>query len=107
MFLDEIGDMPYEVQAVLLRVLENHQVMRIGSDKYIDVEFRLVAATNQDLQELVWKRLFREDLYYRLSALKIVIPPLKERDDDVVLLAEHFIQEYCRQNAVAGTPTEF
>lgn len=87
--------MPYEVQAVLLRVLENHQVMRIGSDKYIDVEFRLIAATNQDLQELVRNRLFREDLYYRLSALKVIIPPLRERDQDVILLAEQFIRDYC------------
>ena len=95
LFLDEIGDMPYEVQAVLLRVLENHQVMRIGSDKYIDVEFRLIAATNQDLQELVRNRLFREDLYDRLSALKVIIPPLRERDQDVILLAEQFIRDYC------------
>ncbi|MDO4542674.1 MAG: sigma 54-interacting transcriptional regulator, partial [Bacillota bacterium] len=95
LFLDEIGDMPYEVQGVLLRVLENHQVMRIGSNKYTNVEFRLIAATNQDLQKLVENRLFREDLYYRLSALKIIVPPLRKRDQDVLLLAEHFIADYC------------
>ncbi|MGN0963161.1 MAG: sigma-54 interaction domain-containing protein [Clostridia bacterium] len=97
LFLDEIGDMPFEIQAVLLRVLENHQVMRIGSDKYIDVEFRLIAATNQDLKELVDKKLFRADLYYRLSALIINIPPLRERDGDILELAELFKREYCKK----------
>ena len=97
LFLDEIGDMPYEIQAVLLRVLENHQVMRIGSDKYTDVEFRLVAATNQNLHDLVEKKLFREDLYYRLSALTIHVPPLRSRSDDVLLLAEHFKKDYCKK----------
>lgn len=95
LFLDEIGDMPFEIQAVLLRVLENHQVMRIGSDKYIDVEFRLIAATNQNLKELVEKKLFRADLYYRLSALIINIPPLRERDGDIIELANLFKKEYC------------
>lgn len=95
LFLDEIGDMPFEIQAVLLRVLENHQVMRIGSNKYIDVEFRLIAATNQDLKELVEKKLFRADLYYRLSTLIVNIPPLRERDHDIIDLAEQFKRDYC------------
>lgn len=97
LFLDEIGDMPFEIQAVLLRVLENHQVMRIGSDKYIDVEFRLIAATNQNLKDLVEKKLFRADLYYRLSALIVNIPPLRERGTDIMELAEQFKRDYCNK----------
>lgn len=97
LFLDEIGDMPFEVQAVLLRVLENHQVMRIGSDKYTKVEFRLVAATNQDLEHLVEKNLFRADLYYRLSALVVNVPPLRDREGDIIELAESFKRDYCKR----------
>ncbi|WP_018305174.1 sigma-54-dependent Fis family transcriptional regulator [Desulfitobacterium hafniense] len=94
LFLDEIGDMPIEIQAVLLRVLENKQVMRIGGSKYRAVDFRMVAATNKDLATLVQSGQFRQDLYYRLSVLRVDIPPLRQRDSDVLSLAEFFIQKY-------------
>ncbi len=77
-----------------MRVLENKQVMRIGGSKYRDVDFRMVAATNKDLKTLVQSGQFREDLYYRLSVLKVAIPPLRQRDNDVFSLAEFFIQKY-------------
>ncbi|MEL7563295.1 MAG: sigma 54-interacting transcriptional regulator [Dehalobacterium sp.] len=95
LFLDEIGDMPFELQGVLLRVLEDKQVMRIGGDHYQHVDFRLIAATNHDLSQLVEDKLFRADLYYRLSSLSINIPPLRERNQDILMLAEHFKKEYC------------
>ncbi|ATW23649.1 sigma-54-dependent Fis family transcriptional regulator [Candidatus Formimonas warabiya] len=91
LFLDEIGDMPLEVQPVLLRVLEEKKVMRLGSNQYIPVDFRLITATNQNLLDLVNKSLFRQDLYYRLSVFRINIPPLRERNEDIIQLAQHFI----------------
>ncbi len=97
LFLDEIGDMPFEIQAVLLRVLEDKQVMRIGGRKYQPVDFRMVAATNKDLRKMVEEKQFREDLYYRLSVLKVIIPPLRERDNDALLLSQFFINNYCRR----------
>ncbi|HWQ76716.1 MAG TPA: sigma 54-interacting transcriptional regulator, partial [Syntrophomonas sp.] len=97
LFLDEIGDMPFELQAVLLRVLEDKQVMRIGGRRYQAVDFRMVAATNKDLRKMVEENQFREDLYYRLSVLKIPLPPLREREDDILLLAKFFIDRYCRR----------
>ncbi|HWQ74964.1 MAG TPA: sigma 54-interacting transcriptional regulator [Syntrophomonas sp.] len=100
LFLDEIGDMPLEVQPVLLRVLEDKKVMRIGGKKYIPVDFRVVAATNRDLLELVKAKQFREDLYYRLAVFKLVIPPLRDRDGDVLRLAEHFIAANCKGDQV-------
>ena len=97
LFLDEIGDMPYELQAVLLRVLEDKQVMRIGGRRYKKVDFSIIAATNQDLNKMVKEKLFREDLYYRLSVLKISIPPLRERNRDSEVLATYFIKRYCKK----------
>jgi transcriptional regulator with PAS, ATPase and Fis domain len=97
LFLDEIGDMPFELQAVLLRVLEDKQVMRIGGRRYQSVDFRMVAATNKDLRKMVEENQFREDLYYRLSVLKIPLPPLREREDDILILAKFFIDRYCRK----------
>ncbi len=94
LFLDEIGDMPLDTQAVLLRVLEDKQVMRIGGNKYRTVDFRMVAATNKDLEILVQSGQFRQDLYYRLSVLRVNIPPLRQRDSDVISLAEFFVQKY-------------
>lgn len=95
LFLDEIGDMPYELQAVLLRVLQDKQVMRIGGQTYKKVNFRVIAATNQNLWELVEKNLFRADLYYRLSVLSVDIPPLRERTSDIALLSSYFVNNYC------------
>ncbi|NLO96520.1 MAG: sigma 54-interacting transcriptional regulator, partial [Peptococcaceae bacterium] len=97
LFLDEIGDMPIELQAVLLRVLEDKQVTRIGGKYSRAVDFRLVAATNKNLLELVEQKSFREDLYFRLSVIRIEIPPLRQRPEDILLLAEHFVQSYSQK----------
>jgi transcriptional regulator with PAS, ATPase and Fis domain len=91
LFLDEIGDMPYKLQAVLLRVLQDKQVMRLGGKNYQKVDFRLIAATNQDLWQLVQEKAFRADLYYRLAVLSLEIPPLRERGHDIAILAEYFL----------------
>lgn len=90
LFLDEIGDMPLEVQPVLLRVLEEKKVLRLGGSRYIPVDFRVIAATNQDLLQMVREKRFRHDLYFRLAAFCIRIPPLRERKEDIILLAQHF-----------------
>lgn len=97
LFLDEIGDMPYELQAVLLRVLQNKEVMRLGAKRSQKVDFRLIAATNKPLSRLVEEKLFREDLYFRLSVLTINIPRLAERGDDKFILADNFIEQYARR----------
>lgn len=97
LFLDEIGDMPIELQAVLLRVLEDKKVMRIGGRRYKRVDFRVIAATNKNLHKLVREKIFREDLYYRLSVLSITIPPLRERGRDAEILAQYFIERYCKK----------
>ena len=93
LFLDEIGDMPLELQATLLRVLENKRIMRIGGSSYQQVDFRLIAATNQDLSEHVAQNLFREDLLYRLSVLTIQLPPLRDREGDALFFARYFLNE--------------
>ncbi len=90
-FLDEIGNMPLELQAVLLRVIEQKSFMRLGGNTLINVDVKIIAATNANLSQLVEQRKFRADLYYRLSTLCLKIPPLRERGNDVILLAEHFI----------------
>ncbi|WP_303720149.1 sigma-54-dependent Fis family transcriptional regulator [Malonomonas rubra] len=97
LFLDEIGDMPLEHQAILLRTLQDKHVMRIGGNRYKEVDFRLVAATNKDLLKMVEENTFREDLYYRISVLGIFIPPLRERGKDISLLSKLFIHNYCER----------
>ncbi len=92
-FLDEIGDMPLNLQARLLRVLQEKQIMRLGSDKVIDVDVRIIAATNKDLAEQVKTGAFREDLYYRLCNIPITLPPLKDRGRDALLLMEYMLGE--------------
>jgi transcriptional regulator with PAS, ATPase and Fis domain len=92
-FLDEIGDMPKEIQAKLLRVLQDRMVERIGSERPREVDFRLVSATNHDLQKLVQEGGFRLDLYYRVSPLVLEVPPLRERIEDIPILARHFLSE--------------
>jgi two-component system response regulator HydG len=99
LFLDEIGDMPLTLQAKLLRVLENKEVLRIGSNEPIKVNVRLVSATHRDLEAAVADGSFRKDLYHRLKVLTIKLPPLRERREDVLLLAAHFIKEF---NALHG-----
>ena len=93
LFLDEIGDMPQEMQAKLLRVLENGEVVRLGSNEPIRVEVRLVSATNKDLDQLIADKQFREDLYFRIKGATIHIPPLRERREDIPLLIHYFLQQ--------------
>lgn len=102
LFLDEIGDMSLGGQAKLLRVLEQKVITRVGGSKTIPVDVRVVAATNAKLAESVQEKKFRQDLYYRLSVVTIDIPPLRERPEDVIPLAEYFLENFCSQ---AGRPT--
>ncbi|MCB2290759.1 sigma 54-interacting transcriptional regulator [Clostridium sp. CS001] len=93
--LDEIGDMPLYLQAKLLRVLQERSITRIGSNTTIDIDVRVVAATNKDLVKAIKENRFREDLYYRLNVIPLEIPPLRERKEDIKLLIETFIEKYC------------
>ncbi len=99
LFLDEVGDIPLDTQVKLLRVLEERQVNRIGSNDPIEVSVRLLSATHRDLPQLIEEGRFREDLYYRINVVTIEIPPLRERTVDIPLLVEHFISEYSRIHA--------
>jgi len=92
-FLDEIGDMPPMLQGKLLRVLQERQIMRVGSTKLTQVNIRVIAATNRNLQKRILAGQFREDLYYRLNALSLIVPPLRDRPDDIFLLLRHFLAE--------------
>jgi transcriptional regulator with GAF, ATPase, and Fis domain len=93
-FLDEVGDVPAAMQAKLLRVLQERQIERVGGQQSIEVDVRVIAATNRSLQKLVKDSKFREDLYYRLNVVKIDLPPLRERPEDIPLLAQHFAEKY-------------
>lgn len=101
-FLDEIGDMSLAAQAKVLRALQERKITRVGSDKDIDVNARVLAATNKNLQEEIAKGNFREDLYHRLSVILIHVPPLAERREDIPLLVDHFIEKICSEK---GKPT--
>ncbi len=102
LFLDEIGDMSLSAQAKVLRALQEHKIMRVGGEKEIKVDVRIVAATNKDLQKEIQENRFREDLYHRLGVILIHVPPLKERLDDIPVLVEHFLKEIASEygNAV-------
>ncbi|MCG8515916.1 MAG: sigma 54-interacting transcriptional regulator, partial [Halanaerobiales bacterium] len=93
-FLDEIAEMPINLQVRLLRVLQEREVIRIGDDKVMPINVRVIAATNKDLYQYVEENKFREDLYYRLDVLTIYIPSLSERGNDVILIAEHYIKKF-------------
>ncbi len=94
LFLDEIGNISYHLQSKLLSAIENRQISRIGSNQLISTDIRLVCATNKDLEDMVRNGLFREDLLYRINTIHIVLPPLRERGDDIIVLAEFFIRKY-------------
>jgi len=94
LFLDEIGDMPFNLQAKLLRFLQEKQIERLGGRQEISVDVRVVCATNQNLEEMVKEKTFREDLFYRVSEITLNIPPLRDRDEDVLILAQYFLQRY-------------
>lgn len=100
LFLDEIGDMPLNMQPKILRVLENGEMTRIGSEKIIKANIRVIAATNRDLSEMVEAGLFRKDLYYRLNSVVINLPPLRERKDDIPLLVNRFVEDYCMEYGI-------
>ncbi|OQC46805.1 MAG: Transcriptional regulatory protein ZraR [Bacteroidetes bacterium ADurb.Bin028] len=100
-FLDEIGDMSLPAQAKVLRVLQENKITRVGSDKDIDVNVRVIAATNKNLAEEIEKANFREDLYHRLSVILIHVPSLNEREGDIPLLADHFIEISCQEQGLA------
>jgi DNA-binding NtrC family response regulator len=102
-FLDEIGEMPMELQAKLLRVLQEREIQRLGSSETIRVDVRVIAASNANLLELTRSGKFREDLYYRLNVVPVHVPPLRQRQGDIALLAHHFAEKICR---LEGIPTK-
>lgn len=98
LFIDEVGDIPLNTQVKLLRVLQEHQFERIGSATPLDIDVRVIAATNRNLEEMVKSGEFRQDLYYRLNVIKIPLPSLRERRTDIPLLADHFLRRYAEMN---------
>jgi DNA-binding NtrC family response regulator len=99
-FLDEIGETPIQTQVKLLRVLESGEFMRVGSGELRRVDVRVIAATNRELGEMVRSKYFRKDLYYRLKAVTIYVPPLRERREDIPLLLDHFVQQAMENNKI-------
>jgi transcriptional regulator with PAS, ATPase and Fis domain len=107
-FLDEVGDIRESPQAKLLRVLQEHEFERVGGTKPIRVDIRVIAATNRNLEDAVKNSRFREDLYYRLNVVRLRLPPLRERPEDVPALAAHFLRKYCAETgkAIEGISAE-
>jgi transcriptional regulator with PAS, ATPase and Fis domain len=102
LFLDEIGNLPLTMQTKLLTVLEQRTISRIGANEDIPIDIRLISATNQSIHQMVDEGSFRRDLLYRLNTIELMIPPLRERVDDIPLLAEHFLSEACRKYGKQG-----
>jgi transcriptional regulator with GAF, ATPase, and Fis domain len=98
LFIDEVGEIPLFIQTKLLRVLQEKSLVRIGATHTVDSNFRLLAATNRDLETEVARGQFREDLYYRLNVVPLKIPPLRDREGDIILLAEHFLKHYTQKH---------
>lgn len=94
LFLDEIGDMPATIQAKILRTLQNHEIRRIGGDRVVTIDVRFIAATNKELRTLIAEHHFREDLFYRLDVATLHVPPLRDRKEDIPLLADYFLNDY-------------
>lgn len=103
-FLDEIGELPLDQQVNLLRVMETHSMLRVGGEKEIPMTARIIAATNKELEKAVSDGKFREDLFFRLMVLPIHVPPLRDRDGDITLLAKYYLLQYSKEH---GTPAEF
>lgn len=103
LFLDEIGDMPLELQAKILRVLEEREVHPLGSSTGVEIDVRLISATHQDLEAMVARREFREDLYYRLNVIPIFVPPLRERQGDIAKLCQHYLSLYSQKRQMRFT----
>jgi len=97
LFLDEIGNIPLPIQAKLLQVIQNRELIRVGDHTPIQIDIRLITATNRPLKKMVLEGTFREDLYYRLNTVAIEVPPLRERDEDIVMLGEIFLEQYSRK----------
>jgi len=99
-FFDEIAELDIDLQVKLLRAIQEREIVRIGGNQVIKIDVRIITATNKDLQDEVKKGRFREDLYYRLMGLPILLPPLAERENDIIILANHFLKEFCKENDI-------
>lgn len=97
-FLDEVGDIPLSFQVKLLRAIQEREIRRVGATETIKIDVRFISATNRDLQKLIKEERFREDLYYRLNVIEIYLPPLRERKEDIVILAAHFLKKFCEKH---------
>jgi transcriptional regulator with GAF, ATPase, and Fis domain len=106
LFLDEIGDMSLSAQAKVLRALQEHKISRVGGDKDIDIDVRVVSATNKNLREEIAQGRFREDLYHRLSVIVIHVPPLVDRLDDIPLLVNYFVKKICMEYGINPKPVD-
>jgi len=97
LFIDEIGNLPLALQSKLLSVIQNREIFRLGSSSPIPIDIRLICATNSNLNKLVEESLFREDLLFRINTIQIVVPPLRVRDNDIILLAKYFLEKYSKR----------